>query len=344
MNALEIKDYLLNNENKLIELLEHIGLASLHKRGNELRCAIEEGANPTSIRIKLNENLSYSNYADGLGGDIYSLVGWKIGNTKNDFVKNFKYVCNFLNINGTFKKNEKPKIFGGIFTEIQKHKYNPLSNEIVTYPMELLNSYEESPNQLFLKDGISLETQVKFKIGYDWYTHRITIPEFNCEGELIGVTGRWNGYDYEDYGVPKYFPIIEFEKSKVLFGYSQNYEHLLNNHIWLFESQKSVMRMDSLGIYNCLALGGRFISPIQLRYIQSLNPKSIILALDEGIEEEEFIKTCNELISQNIFNKYKVGYLFDRDNTYLKKGSKDSPADLKIGQLKKFSKKVKWIN
>ena len=344
MNALEIKDYLLHNTDKLKDLLENLECANISDRHHgEIRCAKEEGSNPTSIRIKLNENLSFSCYSDGIGGDIFTLVGWKLGH-KDDFPKNFKYVCNFLNINGTFKKIEKPKIFGGIFEEIHKEKYNPLSNEMTIYPLEILDDYEQIPNQLFLKDGISIETQIKYKIGYDWWSHRLIIPEFNCEGELIGITGRYNGYDFEDYGQAKYFPIIEFEKSKILFGYSQNYNHLINNHVWLFESQKSVMRMDSNKVYNCLALGGRFISPIQLRYIQNLSPKSIILALDEGLDEEESIKTCQQLLSKNIFNQYKVGYLYDNNHEFLKEGSKDSPADLPIEELRKFSKKVKWIN
>lgn len=344
MNALEIKDYLLHNTEKIKELLENLGCGEVsNTKHNEIRCAKEEGANPTSIRVKLNDNLSFSCYSEGISGDIYTLVGWKLDH-KDDFSKNFKYVCNALNINGTFTKVEKPTIFGGIFEELQKEKYNPLSNEMKTYPIETLNDYELIPNQLFLKDGISLETQIKYKIGYDWWSHRLIIPELNCEGELIGITGRYNGYDYENYGQVKYFPIIEFEKSKVLFGYSQNYNNLINNNVWLFESQKSVMRMDSSGVYNCLALGGRFISPIQIKYIQNLSPKSIILALDEGLDEGESIKTCLQLISKNIFNQYKVGYLYDNNNEFLKKGSKDSPADLPIDILKKFSKKVKWIN
>lgn len=344
MNSLEVKNYLLNNIDKLEELLENIGCRNITKNKNEIRCAKEEGSNPTSIRIKLNENLTFSCFSPSLYGDIYTLVGFKLGNIDN-FKSNFRYVCSFLKVNGNFKKVEKYKVFGGIFEKLENNIYrDTLSNEMKTYPLEILNNFELGANELFLKDGISIETQIKYKIAYDWSTHRLVIPEFNCEGELIGVTSRYNGYDYEEKGQPKYFPLIEFEKSKILFGYSQNYSKLLNNDVWLFESQKSVMRMDSFNIHNCLALGGRFISPIQLKYIQNLSPKSIILALDEGLEEEESIQICKKLVSQNPFYNYKVGYLYDNDNEFLKKGSKDSPADLTIEELKKFSKKVKWIN
>ena len=343
MNALEVKDYLLNNLDKLEELLESLGLASIHKKGEELRCAREEGSNPTAIRIKLNSNLSYSDFKEDRLGDIFKLVGDRIGS--ESFPKNLKYICDFLNVGTDFQKIEKPKIFGGFFSDIKKDLNNEnISYEMKTYPLETLNEYEILPCKMFQDDGISLETQIKYMIGYDWYTHRIIIPEFNCEGELVGITGRYNGNGYEEENVSKYLPIIEFEKSKVLFGYSQNYNHLLNNNIWLFESQKSVMKMDSQEVYNCLALGGKFISPIQLKYIQSLNPKSLILAYDEGIEEAEFIRTCERIKSKNIFNQYKVGYLYDENNEFLKKGSKDSPADLDVNILRKFSKKVKWIN
>ena len=70
-------------------------------------------------------------------------------------------------------------------------------------------------NDLFLKDGIDLTTQQKFCIGYDWNSNRIIIPEFSFEGELIGITGRYNGQDYEEWNEPKYYPIIEFNVIRI---------------------------------------------------------------------------------------------------------------------------------
>lgn len=344
MNALEIKEYLLSNTDKLESLLNNIGLVDIHYRTkDEIRCAFDEGWNPTGVKILLNENLSYTDFSNSDNGDIYKLVRNKLKYKEDEFYKSFRYVCDFLDVKGTFTKVEKPQIFGGVFSHFSKQKTHNLTYNIKTYPIETLNDYELRGNILFQNDGIDLKTQKKYNIGYDWCTHRITIPEFSFEGELIGVTGRYNGQDYDERGELKYYPIIEFPKSMTLFGYCQNYYDLCGNTIWLVESQKSVMRMDSLGKRNFLALGGRTLSPIQIKYIQNLNPKNIIVAIDEGLEESEFIKICEQLKPKTSFLTYKIGYIYDKNNEYLKKGSKDSPADLSLNELKLLSKKVKWI-
>ena len=341
MNALEVKEYLLQHEDKIIGLLEEIGLNDVHKNGKEIRSARRDGGNPTAIRIKLNEYLTYNNYNENKKGDIYKLIGDTLG--WDNFPKSFNYICSYLNIDGTYEKIEREDIFGGFFSQFSKKTNDELKCDITTYPIETLGYYELCGNELFQRDGIDLSTQNKYNIGYDWVTHRLIIPEFSFEGELAGVTGRYNGTDWEKQGESKYYPIIEFPKSQVLFGYSQNYDELTESTIWLIESQKGVMRMDSLGKKNFLALGGKSLSPIQIKYIQNLNPKNIIVALDEGVDESIFIELCNLLKPQSSFFTYKVGYIYDKNNEYLKKGSKDSPADLSIEELKKLSKKVRWI-
>lgn len=352
MNALEIKHYLYNNQDKLIKLLEHLGFYNVRYRINnnfngdfELRCAYEEGWNPTGVKIKITENnISYSDYSNSLNGDIFLAVRKKLGYNEEDFFKSFKYICDFLELDGKFQKIEKPKIFGGVFEKYKHSDNNTINYKIKTYPIEWLNDYDMIGNELFQKDGIDLKTQRKFKIGYDWNTNRIIIPEFSFEGELVGITSRYNGQDYEKYEEPKYYPIIEFSKSKVLFGYSQNYYDLCNSNIFLVESQKSVMRMDSMEKRNFLALGGKALSSIQIKYIQNLNPKSIIVSLDEDATEEEAINLCEMLKPKTSFITYKVGYIYDRDKKYLKLGSKNSIFDLENNKIKKCVKEyIKWI-
>lgn len=345
MDALEVKKYLYENQDKLIELLNYLGLSQIHYSSNkkEIRCAYEDNKNPTGIRIKLTENLSYKDFVNMCDGDIYGLVRHKMNLNKDDFYPSFKYVCDFINVGTTFIQKKDNNIFGGIFNQFKKN-VNNLEYDIKTYPMDILDDYEMKGNKLFQDDGIDLLTQRKFKIGYDWYTHRIVIPEFSFEGELVGITGRYNGQDYKKQGEPKYFPLIEFPKSQVLFGYSQNYYNLCNSNIFLVESQKSVMRMNSMGKYNFLALGGKSLSPIQVKYILNLNPKNIIISLDEDATEEDAMELCKMLRPKSTFLNYKVGYIYDDTNTYLKKDSKDSICDLKLNEIKECTKnKMKWV-
>ena len=54
----------------------------------------------------------------------------------------------------------------------------------------------------------------------------------------------------------------------------------------------------------------------------------IILAYDEGLEEDQIRTQAEKLILDNAMFRNKVGYVFDRDNSILPKGSKASPSDL----------------
>lgn len=341
MNSLEVKEYLLNNTDKLVQVLKSLGLHKIDIKTEHITCARDNEGNGTSTYIKLNKNLTTQDFKRGIKGDIFTLIQ----DIKNvSFPNAVKYINKLLGFSTEFKIQDKPKIFGGFFDTIKKQSKGLISLSKI-YPIDLLDSYENIPNEMFLYDGISIETQRLFNIGYDWNTHRITIPEFDCEGNLIGIMGRWNGDNYDELGLTKYYPIIEFPKSQSLYGYHINYRNLVNNNIFLWESQKGVMKLHSQGVYNSLGLGWKFISPIQINYIQALNPKSIIVGFDEGVPKEDFIKECEKLKSKSSFIKYKIGYLYDEKHEFLKEGSKDSPSDLPIEELRKMTKKlVRWIN
>jgi hypothetical protein len=337
LDAIEIKKYLNENTDKLINLLEDIGLHNINIKSDYLTCSRDTEGEGKSTRIKLNPYLKVDDYKRGLKGDIFLLVGNCLGSLT--FVESFKYISRFLGTKADFNKTEKTNIFGGFFHKSISKEFDKAK----TYPIEILKQYERIPIDLFLKEGISSDTQLFFNIGYDWNTHRIAIPEFNFEGELIGVSGRWNGESYKDLGIPKYFPIIEFPKQQTLYGYHINYYNLLENNIFLGEPQKGVLKAHSQGVYNVLGLGGKIIHQPQLKALQSLNPKSIILGLDEGITEDEIITECDKLKSRSSFLQYKVGYLFDRNNLFLKSGSKDSPFDLNVKELRLMTKQcLKW--
>ena len=57
MKSVQIKERLIQNEDLLIDVLEHYGFASIKKfKSDELRCGYSEDSNPTSVVINL-ENL-----------------------------------------------------------------------------------------------------------------------------------------------------------------------------------------------------------------------------------------------------------------------------------------------
>jgi hypothetical protein len=105
------------------------------------------------------------------------------------------------------------------------------------------------------------------------------------------------------------------------------------------------MQFESKGINYCLGLGGSNITPFQANTIKSLNVKNVILAYDEGIEEDFIINQAHTLILNTPFMQNKIGYLFDPNNEILGQGLKQSPSDLNIGDMNYLLKHyIKWVN
>ena len=70
----------------------------------------------------------------------------------------------------------------------------------------------------------------------------------------------------------------------------------------------------------------------------------IIVAFDEGLDEEFVRNEAQKLVCNNSILKNKVGYIWDEDNEILEKNKKQSITDL---GKEKFAyaihKKVKWL-
>ena len=72
-------------------------------------------------------------------------------------------------------------------------------------------------------------------------------------------------------------------------------------------------------------------------------PKRIILAYDEGLEEEHLINECKKLISNNLILKTKVGYVWT-EAELIPEYSKMNIADLGREAYKEgLAKYVKWV-
>ena len=70
----------------------------------------------------------------------------------------------------------------------------------------------------------------------------------------------------------------------------------------------------------------------------------IILAYDEGLEEEAIRTQAKKLKLNNVLYKNHVGYVFDEKNELLPKGSKASPTDYgKDRFLELLKKHTKWL-
>lgn len=341
MDVHSIKQYIIDNPHYIESILEIAGFYKIKNTSrDEYRCAFEHDTNSTSVRVNKN-TLASSDFGRGISGDIITLVEYKTG---LDFKQTLKLICKTIGLDAEDipKMEARTLPFGGFFKEIgiNRDKYDVLE------PIDdsVLERFIMIPSKMFLKDGISVEQQLEYEIGYDAMTGRIIIPWRDTLGRLVGIMGRHNSEEVDE-NILKYFPIIPFSKSKAVFSFHQSYKHIQEKGIAIIgESEKSPMKLKKMKIDTGLALGGNTISPTQVRNIQSATPKIAVLGLDEGLEEGYIVHEAKKLKIENPFINIKVGYIWDGDNLILKKGSKSAPMD---GTKKEFEylvrNCVKWI-
>lgn len=334
----ELKLYLKENPDKIQRILEYYNYHSITINNNEIRFAKIGGDNPSGCRIKLNDNLSATDFTTSYNGDIIGLIKQHADLSYKEIINTIKTITN-KKVNGHYKKEV------GIFDDFFNDIYLPYNEhgEKVIYDPSILDQYSKYKwNLRFLKDGILPSSQVKFHIGYDENSNRITLPWFDIDGNIIGIIGRIDSDEKTNY---KYIPLIPFPKHKFLYGLYHNKECIKKSkEIYIFESEKSVLLGDSLNYRNFASLGGNSISTTQVEQILKLGVNKIILCLDEGLDVSVIKRDIKTIKDCLFMRECKIGVILDKENKYLPKGSKASPIDLKGEIFEKLKKECLIIN
>lgn len=305
---------------------------------NELRFSREDGHNPTAMRLKL-DTLKFDGFSINAHGNLYTLVM----KTQNlSFPSALKYIANTLGLEKSQFSKKIKYPFGGFYKGLMKEIQEP-EYSLTTYDDSILSDYSGKYNLMFFKDGIDFQTQEFFNVGFDLESLRITVPEYTLDGKLCGIMGRLN-----DSKCPKedrWLPILPCSRSLTLYGYHHNYAYIQQKNVVLVgESEKFVQQLHSMGKYTGLATCGCDISTVQAKYLKSLMTSRVIVAYDEGLEEEQIRMQAQKLILNNAVFQNHVGYIFDRDNTILPRGSKASPSDFGLNTLAELIKNhVIWL-
>lgn len=328
MDIRDLKDEILNRE-LIPDILSELGCHHIQDRGEYFSCGNRDGDNPRAIVVYKNEYIGCVNYTrqitkNNRAADIFDLIAFVQDCT---FAEAMKFVCNLAGIDFYSEPDDIPESLQIIrmLKEMSIFEDDENSAPIKPISEKILSYYLPYPNKMFEKDGISLEVQQEFCLGYDPQSNRVTIPIRSSIGDLCGVKGRLLG-EADEYN-PKYLYIEPIVKSKVLFGLHENKEYIKNsNQIFIFEAEKSVLQCASNGVRNCVALGGKSISKIQAELIIRTGCTPII-ALDKGIDVEEIYNAAS-IFPDNI----PVYYIYDTDNILF---DKQSPSDdfIKFKQL-----------
>ena len=303
----EIKKELLDNPEKLKELLEHFNFYNVHIHQSYISFGRAQDTSKKSIVVRLEKNdyLYVTDYARNISKDLFSYISEQ---RLVDFKDIISVVRNILGVDDFSLFNESRGIFGGFYEKIRKRS----EYSVRTYDESILDKYIPLANKRFIDDNISIAAQQFFGIRYDVESQGIVIPIHNQIGELIGAKVRCN-YEVQD-GEMKYYYLIPCQASQTLYGYSQNYNYLTNNIIYIYEAEKSIMQCFSYGIRNCVALGSGSISRKQVRMLLELNPKKIIFMHDVGYDLENILRNINMVKNYSRFSEVELGYwdFFDR--------------------------------
>lgn len=333
MNVIKLNEYLSGNRDAIEALLEHLECANItfNYAKNEFRCSREEGKNPTAVRINVN-SLGFKCYSTNEQGSIYNFV---MSKKKITFPSALRWVTQVLDLDCDEFKTRIQVPFDGFYKTLIRSIEEP-ELMIPRLDLNILNQFGLSSTISFIQDGIGIKTQEKFRLGYDIETNRITIPQWDINGNLIGIMGRSNDPDIpSEY---RWIPIIPCSRSFTLFGYWQNYAKIQQQQLCIItESEKGVMQLDSMRFPYGVATCTNSISKVQEKYIKALRVEKIIIAYDQGIEEERIRYEVEKLKMRNeIYSKSSVGYIFDKNGEILPRDSKMSPTDVSISKFRKL--------
>ena len=327
MTINELKEYIYN-ENKIEYILEQLGCHEIkyNEQKEYWSAAQPDGDNPMGVNIRNNKYLDYRSFSRGIkyedGKDIISLAE---SVKKSSFIETIKYIHKILDLPFEFKKKE----------EKQNKKFDPLSifkkvlrnsrvvvnvDDIHVLDDKLLNDYIPMLHIDWVKQGITERTRKKFGLAYSYKHKRVVIPmRYWLTGELLGFNQRTTVENYEEFNIKKYFITPTYPKALNLYGLYENYDSIQKaGYVVVAESEKSVLKRDSLGDGTVVALSGKSISDEQVRILMGLNVE-IVIGLDKDVDLSEVRHMC-----EKFKNVRRVSYIHDFMGIL---GNKDAPMD-----------------
>lgn len=320
MIASDLKEQILNNE-YVEQILEELGCNHIVNHRDYITCSNPDGDNKSAIVVYLNDNLTTINYTRQLSKDkrthdIFDLVCF----IKDiSFPESLKWTCDCFGIDYYNYEQEMPdslqilrmlKEMNSGENDEETKPLKPISEKILSYYMSI-------GNKMFLDDNIPLSVQEEFEVGYDLSTNYITIPIRDELNSLVGVKGRFFGEPDEMH--TKYTYLERCNKSRVLYGYSQNKEHIKNStQLFIAESEKAVMQLAGMDYRNSVSTGGKTISKHQVELITRTGCTPVF-AFDADVQEEE-LKSIADMFMDGI----SVYAIIDKDNIL---DEKQSPSD-----------------
>jgi DNA primase len=333
----QIKQHLLDNPNKIEDILENIDCHNIKIiKDKRIQCGLPSGDNNTSVQIFLDTFLSakiytrndFENYEVK---DIFTVV---------QFLKDYSLteainlVCSISNIEYTYKKNKNRSESYDFLKMFKRGIKKEESYEEILLTENFTKRFVREDCMMFLNDGVNSNAQSKFGVSYDILDNRIVFAIRNDKGSLLSFKGRTCEKDYKINGTPKFISYYPCNNNNYLFGLYENYfDILIANEVILVEAEKGVMQLSSMGINNAVSINKKNISSIQLKKLFKLNV-NVVLALDKDVSLEEIF-----IESKKFKNLCDIYYIYDNLDLL---GKKESPSDKGIEIFNRLMNECKF--
>lgn len=321
-----IKNEFINNQDKLIEFIEHYDYCNIKVHSNYISFGRDASSSPKSIVLYTQDNpaLIVKDWATNQSKDIFNYV---VSNRSVTFRNVISAAKSILGIEGYVCDKSTPRAaFCGFYSKIK----NRTKQELKVYDDSILDKYIPCGNIRFLRDNISLEAQRYFDIRYSVEDQSIVIPIYTPEGNLCGIKARRNE-DVQE-GQQKYYYVVPCQMSSTLYGFSQNYEYLEGaEEVYIVEAEKSVMECYTMNYRNAVALGSSSLSKRQAQLLLSLRAKRYIFMMDKGLDFEVIKKNMIALKTYGKMMQFEIAYWIPGDDV----PDKSSPSDLGLQRFEK---------
>lgn len=315
MTSADLKNYILE-EDKIEYILESLGCHSIkfHEDKELWTASFPDGDNVMGVCIKCNSNLSFYSYSRGIhieqDKDIFDLIENEKGFSFGDAIK---WVHDILGLKYTFLRQNKPSAqskeidISSIFKRVKtsKRKRNVLEFEPLSE--DALEDFVPMVHIDIFREGIIPRTIKKFGLCYSYKWKRTIYPHrYWNTGELMGFNGRTSVENYDEFGIKKYFISRGMPKEINLYGLYENYDSIQKaGYVVVYESEKSVLKRDSLFDETGVAISGHSISDEQARILIGLNV-DIIVSFDNDVDINEVRYNCEKLCwrGRNVYYTY----------------------------------------
>ena len=334
------------SDRDIYSLLEHLGgNPKESNRGLDAQsiCHNHDGSGKHNLRY-FSESHSFNCFSSCGHMSVYDLVSNVL---ELDFYNSFKYVLSFFN-QSIYDMSYKQKSYeDDIDLSFFNREFKVESNKLKELSPKVLNVYYDQYYKGWINEGISIKTMQKYNIKTSIIDEQIIIPHYDEDNRLVGVRCRNLNKQLVEEG-KKYMPVFQGDNmlnhstGSVLYGLNFNMEAINRTQkIILFESEKSVMKLDSympdMSIGVCLS--GSNLTNKQVDIIKSLNVSEVIVALDKEFhdigdqEEKYFAKKIEETFLNKLSAFVNMSVLWD---TKQKLDYQDAPVDKGINVFKEL--------